>query len=47
MKEEKNIVVQMELISKSFLGVKALNDLDFSCSKGEIHAIVGKTELKN
>ncbi|QGR00374.1 sugar ABC transporter ATP-binding protein [Paenibacillus psychroresistens] len=31
----------MKGISKSFSGVKALHDIDFSVSKGEIHALLG------
>jgi len=42
MGREKNIIVQMESISKSFPGVQALKDVDFICSKGEVHAIVGE-----
>ena len=29
-------------ISKSFPGVKSLQDVDFSASAGEIHALVGE-----
>ncbi len=35
-------IVQMEKINKSFPGVKALTDCDFSLKRGEIHALVGE-----
>jgi monosaccharide-transporting ATPase len=37
-----NIHLKMEGISKSFPGVKALDNVDFALRKGEIHAIVGE-----
>jgi len=37
-----NILLKMEGISKSFPGVKALDNVDFALRKGEIHAIVGE-----
>lgn len=40
MKEE--IVLKMENISKSFPGVKALQNVDFTLRKGEIHALMGE-----
>jgi ribose transport system ATP-binding protein len=35
-------ILEIENISKSFGGVKALIDVSISCKKGEIHAIVGE-----
>lgn len=35
-------IVKMECISKSFVGVHALDAVDFSLKKGEIHALVGE-----
>jgi simple sugar transport system ATP-binding protein len=37
-----NQIVNMEGISKTFLSVQALNNVDFSLMKGEIHALVGE-----
>ncbi|MBN1314163.1 MAG: sugar ABC transporter ATP-binding protein [Anaerolineales bacterium] len=42
MEESENYLVIMEGISKSFPGVQALEDVDFSLKKGEIHALVGE-----
>ncbi len=35
-------ILQMKNISKSFPGVKALSDVNFSVQKGEIHCLVGE-----
>ncbi len=37
-----NEIVRMSNISKSFPGVKALQDVDFSVREGEVHALVGE-----
>jgi len=37
-------VVEMKGISKSFPGTKALDDVALQLKKGEIHALVVKTE---
>ena len=37
-----NYILQMEQITKSFSGVKALEDVTFQVKKGEIHALVGE-----
>ena len=37
-----NIVLSMRGISKSFPGTKALNEVDFTLRKGEIHALMGE-----
>src|SRR5690242_1077032 len=34
--------IEMSHISKSFPGVRALNDVSFSCAPGEVHALVGE-----
>ncbi|MDO5409655.1 MAG: sugar ABC transporter ATP-binding protein [Lachnospiraceae bacterium] len=39
---EKNSVLEMRHISKTFPGVKALQDVDFTLEKGEIHALMGE-----
>jgi simple sugar transport system ATP-binding protein len=39
---EKDTVLQMTQISKSFAGVKALQNVDFTLRKGEIHALMGE-----
>ena len=35
-------MLKMNHISKSFPGVKALDDISISVEKGEIHALVGE-----
>jgi len=42
MAESNNNIVTMEGIHKSFPGVQALEDVDFSLKRGEIHALVGE-----
>ena len=42
MVEEKRNIIQMQGISKSFPGVQALENVDFSLKYGEIHALVGE-----
>src|SRR5436190_24133705 len=42
MAENDNDIVKMTGIHKSFPGVQALEDVDFSLRKGEIHALVGE-----
>ncbi len=37
-----NVVLKMRGISKSFPGVRALQKVDFSLNKGEIHALMGE-----
>lgn len=39
---EKDLVLSMKNISMTFPGVKALNNVDFSLKKGEIHALMGE-----
>src|SRR6476620_2068493 len=34
-------ILQLEAVSKSFGGVKALHDMHFELLKGEVHALVG------
>ena len=40
--ENLNLLLEMKNITKSFPGVKALNDANFSLYKGEVHALVGE-----
>ncbi len=35
-------VLEMRNITKNFPGVKALKNVDFSCKKGEVHALIGE-----
>ncbi len=37
-----NVVLTMRDISKTFPGVKALQHVDFTLRKSEIHALMGK-----
>jgi len=39
---EQDVVLTMRDISKNFPGVKALQNVDFTLRKGEIHAIIGE-----
>jgi len=39
---DKKNVLEVKNISKSFPGVKALDDVDFDLRKGEIHALCGE-----
>lgn len=41
-KMEENVVLTMRDISKTFPGVKALQHVDFTLRKGEIHALMGE-----
>src|SRR5262245_19705281 len=35
-------LLEMERISKDFWGTRVLHDVDFSLSRGEVHALVGQ-----
>lgn len=37
-----NLILQVQNLSKSFVGVKALDNVQFDLQKGEIHALVGE-----
>jgi ABC-type sugar transport system ATPase subunit len=37
-----NIILEMRNISKAFAGVQALNNVSFSCRRGQVHALVGE-----
>ena len=39
---EQNVVLEMRGINKNFPGVKALQNVDFTLRKGEIHALMGE-----
>ncbi|MBR6706718.1 MAG: sugar ABC transporter ATP-binding protein [Clostridia bacterium] len=39
---EENVILSMRGICKSFPGVRALQDVDFTLRKGEIHALMGE-----
>ena len=36
------IILEMRNISKAFAGVQALNDVSFTCRRGQVHALVGE-----
>jgi ribose transport system ATP-binding protein len=40
--ETNETMLEMQKISKSFPGVQALDQVDFNCVKGEVHALVGE-----
>jgi len=40
--EMSDTVLEMQKISKRFPGVQALNRVDFSCARGEVHALAGE-----
>ena len=42
MADQENVVIKTEGVSKYFPGVQALKDLDFSVSRGEVHALCGE-----
>ncbi|WP_080659106.1 sugar ABC transporter ATP-binding protein [Tropheryma whipplei] len=42
MRESEGVMLQMTGITKSFSGVKVLEDISFSLRKGEVHAICGE-----
>ena len=42
MKNENDLIIQMKEITKRFIGVTALQSVDFSCRRGEIHALLGE-----
>ena len=35
-------ILEMSKITKAFPGVKALNEVDFTVRKGEMHALIGE-----
>ena len=40
--ESGSLALEMAGISKSFPGVRALDDVTFACAKGEVHALCGE-----
>jgi ribose transport system ATP-binding protein len=42
MSETNETMLEMQKISKSFPGVQALDQVDFNCVEGEVHALVGE-----
>ena len=40
-------LLEMTNISKTFPGVKALDDVNLRIKKGEVHALIEKTEQEN
>ena len=41
------IILEMRNITKTFPGVKALDNVSFRVKQGEIHALVGETGPEN
>ncbi len=41
------VVLSMRNISKSFSGVRALHNVDFTLNQGEIHALMARMEPEN
>ena len=39
---ENSMMLEMRNVCKAFPGVQALNDVTFSCQRGEVHALVGE-----
>jgi ribose transport system ATP-binding protein len=39
---ENDLILDMQDISKTFPGVRALTDVNFACKRGEVHALVGE-----
>ena len=44
---EKRNILEMRNITKSYPGVKALDDVSFSAEYGEVHALMEKMALEN
>jgi len=44
---ENNVLLKMEHISKSFPGVKALDDVQLTLKAGTVHALWVRMELEN
>ena len=42
---QEEVVLRLEGICKEFPGVKALQDVEFTLRKGEIHALMGENEI--
>ncbi len=42
-----DIILSLKNITKSFPGVKALNDVSIDFRKGEVHALVGENGAGN
>ena len=40
--KDNQLILEMKNISKTFSGVRALDDVSISCKKGSIHALVGE-----
>lgn len=40
--DDTDIILEVHKISKRFGGIKALNNIDFSVRRGEVHALVGE-----
>ncbi|MCJ7808627.1 MAG: ATP-binding cassette domain-containing protein, partial [Desulfobulbaceae bacterium] len=42
MGDQNSIAIKVERVSKSFPGVRALKELDFEVTRGEVHALCGE-----
>ena len=40
--DDTDIILEVHKISKRFGGIKALNNIEFSVRRGEVHALVGE-----
>ena len=40
-------IVRFEHVTKTFPGIRALDDVSFSIQEGEVHCLLAKTVLEN
>lgn len=41
------VILEMKNITKKFPGVTALDHVNFSCERGEVHSLIGEMERGN